>query len=93
MVKKLNRQEIENLMPHGEPFLFIDSAEIGIGEAKMRYKIRDDEYFFKGHFKDNPVFPGTLMFEAIGQLGVLYLLSSDDPAIEKPVDRKKIFFM
>ena len=36
MVKKLNRQEIENLMPHGEPFLFIDSAEIGIGEAKMR---------------------------------------------------------
>ena len=93
MVKKLNRQEIENLMPHGEPFLFIDSAEIGIGEAKMRYKIRDDEYFFKGHFKDNPVFPGTLMFEAIGQLGVLYLLSSEDPAIEKPVDRKKIFFM
>lgn len=93
MVKKLNRQEIENLMPHGEPFLFIDSAEIGIGVAKMRYKIRDDEYFFKGHFKGNPVFPGTLMFEAIGQLGVLYLLSSDDPAIEKPVDRKKIFFM
>ena len=65
MVKKLNRQEIENLMPHGEPFLFIDSAEI----------------------------PGTLMFEAIGQLGVLYLLSSDDPAIEKPVDKEKIFFM
>ena len=93
MVKKLNRQEIENLMPHGEPFLFIDSAEIGIGVAKMRYKIRDDEYFFKGHFKGNPVFPGTLMFEAIGQLGVLYLLSSDDPAIEKPVDKEKIFFM
>ena len=93
MVKKLNRQEIENLMPHGEPFLFIDSAEIGIGVAKMRNKIRDDEYFFKGHFKGNPVFPGTLMFEAIGQLGVLYLLSSDDPAIEKPVDKEKIFFM
>lgn len=47
MVKKLNRQEIENLMPHGEPFLFIDSAEIGIGVAKMRYKIRDDEYFLR----------------------------------------------
>ena len=93
MVKKLNRQEIENLMPHGEPFLFIDTAEIGIGVAKMRYKIRDDEYFFKGHFKGNPVFTGTLMFEAIGQLGVLYLLSSDDPAIEKPVDKEKIFFM
>lgn len=38
MVKKLNRQEIENLMPHGEPFLFIDSAEIGIGVAKCGIK-------------------------------------------------------
>ena len=56
MVKKLNRQEIENLMPHGEPFLFIDSAEIGIGEAKMRYKIRDDEYFLRGTSRTIPYF-------------------------------------
>ena len=73
MDRKLNRQEIEALMPHGDPFLFIDSAEIGIGLAKMKYKIRGDEFFFKGHFKNNPIFPATLMLEAVGQLGVLYL--------------------
>ena len=92
MDRKLNRQEIDALMPHGEPFLFIDSAEIGTGSARMKYKIRGDEFFFKGHFKGNPVFPATLMLEAVGQLGVLYLLASPDPAIEKPVDPKKIFF-
>lgn len=92
MDRKLNRQEIDALMTHGEPFLFIDSAEIGTGSARMKYKIRGDEFFFKGHFKDNPVFPATLMLEAVGQLGVLYLLASPDPAIEKPVDPKKIFF-
>ena len=92
MDRKLNRQEIEALMPHGDPFLFIDSAEIGIGSAKMRYQIRGDEFFFKGHFKGNPVFPATLMLEAVGQLGVLYLLASPDPAIGGEVDPKKIFF-
>ena len=91
MDRKLNRQEIDALMPHGEPFLFIDSAEIGTGSARMKYKIRGDEFFFKGHFKGNPVFPATLMLEAVGQLGVLYLLASPDPAIEKPVDPKKYF--
>lgn len=92
MDRKLNRQEIEALMPHGDPFLFIDSAEIGIGSARMRYQIRGDEFFFKGHFKGNPVFPATLMLEAVGQLGVLYLLASPDPAIGGEVDPKKIFF-
>ena len=92
MDRKLNRQEIEALMPHGDPFLFIDSAEIGIGSANMKYKIRGGGFFFQGHFKNNPIFPATLMLEAVGQLGVLYLLASPDPAIEKPVDPNKIFF-
>lgn len=92
MEKIFNREEIEGIMPHQYPFLFIDSAVIGEGYAKAKYKIRPDEYFLKGHFKDNPVLPGTLMLEAIGQLGVLYLLSSSDSSIGKPVDPKKIFF-
>lgn len=92
MEKSLNRQEIEKLMPHQDPFLFLDEATLGIGSASAKYKIKGDEFFLKGHFKDNPVFPGTLMLEAVGQLGVLYLLASGDPALAKPVDPKKIFF-
>lgn len=93
MEKSLNRQEIEKLMPHQDPFLFLDEATLGIGSASAKYKIKGDEFFLKGHFKDNPVFPGTLMLEAVGQLGVLYLLASGDPALAKPVDPKNLLHL
>ena len=57
MDRKLNRQEIDALMPHGEPFLFIDSAELGIGSARMKYKIRGDEFFLRDISKTIPFSP------------------------------------
>lgn len=57
MDRKLNRQEIDALMPHGEPFLFIDSAEIGTGSAKMKYKIRGDEFSLRDISRTIPHFP------------------------------------
>ncbi len=91
--KIINKEEILSVMPQQPPFLFIDEAEIEGDNIVAKYKIKEDEVFFKGHFKNNPVFPGTLMLEALGQLGVLYLLTSDNPELKAKVDSSKIFFI
>jgi 3-hydroxyacyl-[acyl-carrier-protein] dehydratase len=43
-------------MPHRFPFLFIDEAQVLSDSVQAVYKIKGDENFLKGHFKDNPSF-------------------------------------
>ena len=66
---KLDIEEIKNLIPHRDPFLFIDSCEIIIpGEhGKSNKLFTENEYFFKGHFPDNPIVPGVIIVEAMAQ--------------------------
>ena len=68
-------EEIASLMPHREPFLFLESVKIDGEEATGTYKISGNEYFLEGHFKENPVFPASIMIEALGQLCVFFLSS------------------
>ncbi len=65
----LNKLEIENLIPHRNPFLFVDKCEIiKSGEHGISYRLfNDNEYFFKGHFPGNPIVPGVIIVEAMAQ--------------------------
>ncbi len=85
------KSEIEAVMPQQDPFLFLESATIDGYEAFATYQIKGTEDFLRGHFKGNPVFPGTIMLEALGQLGVLFLLKAKVPEIAGAVDSSKIF--
>lgn len=58
-------QEVEQLDPHGGPW--------GRGYLRATYDIRGDEWFFPGHFKNDPTMPGTLMCEAGVQMMGFYL--------------------
>jgi len=66
---KITKEDIKKYLPHREPFLFVDEVvsideESGIHAKKF---VSEDEYFFQGHFPDNPIFPGVIIIEALGQ--------------------------
>jgi len=61
--------EIKKILPHREPFLFIDEVvELEKGKRIVAIKkITGKEDFFKGHFPGNPIMPGVLITEAMAQ--------------------------
>ena len=66
---KIDIEEIKNLIPHRNPFLFVDKCEIiEPGKKGISQKFfSKNEYFFKGHFPDNPIVPGVIIVEAMAQ--------------------------
>ncbi len=87
---KIDTDEIKKLIPHRAPFLFVDTCEIIVpGEhGKSEKLFSENEYFFKGHFPNNPIVPGVIIVEAMAQTAgivVSYKL--------KEFEEKSVLFM
>ena len=79
-----DKEKIKSILPHREPFLFIDEIiEIDGAQKVVAVKyINKNESFFQGHFPDKPVMPGVLIIEAMAQASII-LYSIDKPEITK----------
>ncbi len=102
MEKTFDIQKIMNLLPHRYPFIMIDRIlELVPGEKVVALKnVTINEPFFQGHFPGNPIMPGVLIIEAMGQAGavlaaeslpdkqqdsLIYFMSMDKVKFRQPV--------
>jgi 3-hydroxyacyl-[acyl-carrier-protein] dehydratase len=70
----LTPQEVLGLIPQQFPFRFIDEiVELNENVAVGRYTFRKDEGFYAGHFPGDPITPGVILLETMGQTGVVAL--------------------
>ena len=75
----LTTKEIMDIIPHRHPFLLVDTIEeLEPGKRAVGKKcVTYDEYFFRGHFPQEPVMPGVLIVEALAQVGAVSILSCE----------------
>jgi len=90
--KTFRIEEVASIMPHREPFLFLEEVTIDGNEARGDYTITGNEYFLEGHFKEQPVFPASIMIEALGQMCVFFLLQGSHAGLREKVNPNTIFF-
>ena len=89
--KELTLKEIKKLIPHREPMLLIDKVKVvkhfekAIGEKK----IKNNDYYFKGHFPNKPIMPGVFIIEALAQTASVLVMHS----LRKTADNKLVYFM
>jgi 3-hydroxyacyl-[acyl-carrier-protein] dehydratase len=80
--------EILKRLPYQKPFLFVDGIDtISEDGVTGYYTFKADEWFYEGHFKNNPLTPGVILTECMAQIGLvclgIYLLKEDIDASVK----------
>lgn len=80
---------IRERLPHRFPMLLIDKIiEVGEDYVVGLKNVTINEDFFNGHFPEEPVMPGVLVVEALGQTGGLFALKD-----AKPGEKFNTYFM
>ena len=74
----IERSEIETMIPHRPPFLWIDRVEEldpGVRCVAVKF-VNPKDPIFAGHFPAKPILPGVLLIEAVAQTAGVMLGSA-----------------
>ncbi len=75
----LNKDQVKSIIPHREPILLVDSVLELNGEESLvaSYTVDPNLEIFKGHFPEEPIFPGVYTVESMAQSSGVLLLSCE----------------
>ncbi len=74
----LTKKQIAELIPHRDPFLFLDELK-DIKKLESAVSINtfnENEDFFRGHFPGHPIVPGVILIEMMAQAGAALIAYS-----------------
>ncbi|HVM86596.1 MAG TPA: hypothetical protein VMT76_00310 [Puia sp.] len=82
MESKETISRILQILPHQQPFRFIDEiTSVDDSHIEGNYLLQENESFYKGHFPGFAVTPGVILTEIMAQIGLvafgIYLLMAE----------------
>jgi 3-hydroxyacyl-[acyl-carrier-protein] dehydratase len=85
----MDTKNIIQHLPYSKPFLFVDELlEVSENGVSGTYTFSESAFFYKGHFKENPITPGVILTETMAQIGLvclgIYLLKEEISSKKKP---------
>ena len=92
MTDRINKKEIQALLPHRDPMLLIDELyDIKkLSSATGVVYVKKNSFFVQGHFPNQPVMPGVLIVEAFGQAAAALTAHGLD---KETYDNKLVYLM
>lgn len=67
-MKKYTGDEVYHILPMQYPYMILDSLCVEEGKwAEAVIDLKKDDWFFQCHFPNNPILPGFLLLESMGQ--------------------------
>lgn len=90
--KRYTKDDLMLLLPQQHPFQFVDEVRIDGDNIEADYTPAATEFFFEGHFKDDPVLPATIVFEALGQACCLWVLEHAPSKLNIEIPNNQVVF-